>query len=75
MLPLAGVQDNYRHPTMSCREETRVVIADRLVGRQIYMMDGNEKAARLSGVNTPRLLFHTFVNMGALAALAVFFDV
>ncbi len=33
-------------------------------------MGGNEKAARLSGINTPRLLFFTFVNMGLLAALA-----
>jgi putative multiple sugar transport system permease protein len=33
-------------------------------------MGGNEKAARLSGVNTSRLLFYTFVNMGVLAALA-----
>jgi putative multiple sugar transport system permease protein len=41
-----------------------------VVGRRIYAMGGNEKAARLSGVNTPRLLFLTFVNMGALAALA-----
>jgi len=41
-----------------------------VVGRRIYAMGGNEKAARLSGVNTPRLLFYTFVNMGVLAALA-----
>jgi putative multiple sugar transport system permease protein len=41
-----------------------------VIGRRIYAMGGNEKAARLSGVNTPRLLFGTFVNMGALAALA-----
>lgn len=41
-----------------------------VIGRRIYAMGGNEKAARLSGVNTPRLLFYTFVNMGALAALA-----
>ena len=41
-----------------------------VIGRRIYAMGGNEKAARLSGVNTPRLLFLTFVNMGALAALA-----
>jgi len=41
-----------------------------VVGRRIYAMGGNEKAARLSGVNTPRLLFGTFVNMGVLAALA-----
>jgi putative multiple sugar transport system permease protein len=40
------------------------------LGRRIYAMGGNEKAARLSGVNTPRLLFTTFVNMGILAALA-----
>jgi putative multiple sugar transport system permease protein len=41
-----------------------------VLGRRIYALGGNEKAARLSGVNTPRLLFYTFVNMGALAALA-----
>ncbi|HSL29804.1 MAG TPA: multiple monosaccharide ABC transporter permease [Anaerolineales bacterium] len=41
-----------------------------VIGRRIYAMGGNEKAARLSGVNTRRLLFGTFVNMGALAALA-----
>ncbi|MCB9134518.1 MAG: sugar ABC transporter permease [Anaerolineales bacterium] len=41
-----------------------------VLGRRIYAMGGNEKAARLSGVNTPRLLFLTFVNMGILAALA-----
>lgn len=40
------------------------------IGRRIYAMGGNEKAARLSGVNTPRLLFYTFINMGVLAALA-----
>ena len=40
------------------------------IGRRIYAMGGNEKAARLSGVNTPRLLFYTFVNMGVLASLA-----
>jgi putative multiple sugar transport system permease protein len=41
-----------------------------VVGRRIYALGGNEKAARLSGVNTKRLVFLTFVNMGALAALA-----
>ncbi len=40
------------------------------VGRRIYALGGNEKAARLSGVKTQRLAFLTFVNMGALAALA-----
>jgi putative multiple sugar transport system permease protein len=40
------------------------------IGRRIYAMGGNVKAAMLSGVNTTRLLFYTFVNMGVLAALA-----
>ncbi|MCB1356968.1 MAG: sugar ABC transporter permease, partial [Maritimibacter sp.] len=40
------------------------------VGRRIYALGGNEKAAKLSGVNTERLTFLTFANMGLLAALA-----
>ncbi|WP_372338825.1 multiple monosaccharide ABC transporter permease [Mangrovibrevibacter kandeliae] len=40
------------------------------VGRRIYAMGGNEKATKLSGINTERLTFLTFVNMGVLAALA-----
>ena len=40
------------------------------IGRRIYALGGNEKAARLSGINTERLTFLTFVNMGVLAALA-----
>jgi putative multiple sugar transport system permease protein len=40
------------------------------VGRRIYAMGGNEKAAKLSGINTERLTFYTFANMGVLAALA-----
>jgi putative multiple sugar transport system permease protein len=40
------------------------------IGRRIYALGGNEKAARLSGVNTERLVFLTFINMGVLAALA-----
>jgi putative multiple sugar transport system permease protein len=39
-------------------------------GRRIYAMGGNEKAAKLSGINTERLTFITFAIMGALAALA-----
>ena len=46
------------------------ITSQTVIGRRIYAMGGNEKAARLSGVNTPRLLFYTFVNMGVLAALA-----
>jgi len=41
-----------------------------VIGRRIYAMGGNEKAAKLSGVDTTRLLFYTFVNMGVLSALA-----
>jgi putative multiple sugar transport system permease protein len=40
------------------------------VGRRIYALGGNEKAARLSGIKTERLAFLAFVNMGVLAALA-----
>lgn len=39
-------------------------------GRRIYAVGGNLKAARLSGVNTARITFITFVNMGVLAAVA-----
>jgi len=46
------------------------VSSQTVIGRRIYAMGGNEKAARLSGVNTSRMLFGTFVNMGVLAALA-----
>ncbi|MBV9561028.1 MAG: sugar ABC transporter permease [Bradyrhizobium sp.] len=41
-----------------------------VVGRHIYAVGGNAKAAKLSGVKTERLTFLTFVNMGVLAALA-----
>jgi putative multiple sugar transport system permease protein len=40
------------------------------VGRRIYALGGNEKAAKLSGIKTERLAFGTFITMGALAALA-----
>ncbi len=40
------------------------------VGRRIYALGGNEKAARLSGIKTERLSFYTFINMGVLSALA-----
>lgn len=46
------------------------ITSSSVIGRRIYAMGGNEKAAKLSGVNTSRLLFTTFVNMGILAALA-----
>ena len=39
------------------------------VGRRIYALGGNAKAAKLSGINTERLTFLTFITMGALAGL------
>ncbi len=39
-------------------------------GRQLYAMGGNEKAARLSGVNTDRLMFFVYTCMGFLSGLA-----
>jgi putative multiple sugar transport system permease protein len=39
-------------------------------GRRIYAVGGNEKAAKLSGINSDRLVFLCFVNMGVLASLA-----
>ncbi|GEM88539.1 multiple monosaccharide ABC transporter permease [Meiothermus granaticius] len=41
-----------------------------VIGRRIYALGGNEKAARLSGIDTSRLIFLTFANMGLLAAVA-----
>jgi putative multiple sugar transport system permease protein len=41
-----------------------------VLGRHIYAMGGNAKAARLSGVNTERLMFLSYVNMGFLAGIA-----
>lgn len=40
-----------------------------VVGRRIYAVGGNAKAALLSGVNSKRMVFLTFMNMGVLAAL------
>jgi putative multiple sugar transport system permease protein len=39
-------------------------------GRHLYAMGGNEKAAQLSGINTNKVLFLAYVNMGVLAAVA-----
>ncbi len=39
-------------------------------GRYIYAMGGNEKAAKLSGVNTNKTLFLIYINMAFLATLA-----
>ncbi len=46
------------------------VTSKTVAGRQIYAMGGNAKAARLSGINTKKVFFWVYVNMGVLAALA-----
>ena len=38
-------------------------------GRQIYAMGGNAKAARLSGIDTKKVFFWVYANMGMLAAV------
>ncbi|MBW8845462.1 MAG: sugar ABC transporter permease [Burkholderiales bacterium] len=40
------------------------------LGRRVYAVGGNERAARLSGIPTERVTLLCFVNMGVLAALA-----
>jgi putative multiple sugar transport system permease protein len=37
-----------------------------VIGRRVYALGGNQKAAKLSGVNTERLTLYTFINMGSL---------
>ncbi len=39
-------------------------------GRRVYAMGGNEKAAKLSGINTERVTVYIFAIMGALSAFA-----
>lgn len=41
-----------------------------IAGRHVYALGGNEKAAKLSGIKTKRVMFWVYVNMGVLAALA-----
>lgn len=41
-----------------------------ILGRHIYALGGNEKAARLSGIKIKRVKFLVFVNMGILSALS-----
>ncbi len=40
------------------------------VGRYFYAVGGNEKATKLSGINTNKVYFIAYTNMGFLAALA-----
>jgi len=41
-----------------------------IFGRHVYALGGNEKAAKLSGVKTKRVMFLVYTNMGLLSALA-----
>ncbi|MBP1915783.1 putative multiple sugar transport system permease protein [Lederbergia galactosidilyticus] len=46
------------------------VMKKTIIGRHIYAVGGNLKAAELSGVKTKQITFGVFVNMGVLAALS-----
>lgn len=39
-------------------------------GRHLYALGGNMKAARLSGINTQRMMFFAYTNMSFIAAIA-----
>lgn len=41
-----------------------------VAGRQIYALGGNRKAANLSGIDTNKVFFWVYTNMGVLAAIA-----
>ncbi len=42
------------------------------IGRHFYVVGGNIEAARLSGVNTRRIMFLAYLNMAVLTAIATF---
>lgn len=46
------------------------ITSNTTVGRYFYAVGGNEKATRLSGINTNKVYFLAYMNMGFLAALA-----
>lgn len=46
------------------------VTSKTIMGRHLYAVGGNEKAAQLSGINTNKVYFFAYVNMGLLAAVA-----
>ncbi|WP_160689761.1 multiple monosaccharide ABC transporter permease [Clostridium sp. C2-6-12] len=41
-----------------------------IAGRHVYALGGNEKAAKLSGIKTKRVMFWVYTNMGVLSAIA-----
>ena len=46
------------------------ITSQTVAGRQIYALGGNRKAAQLSGINTNKVFFWVYVNMGVLSAIA-----
>ncbi len=46
------------------------VTSNTTIGRYFYAVGGNEKATKLSGINTNRVYFLAYTNMGMLAAVA-----
>jgi putative multiple sugar transport system permease protein len=46
------------------------ITSQTVAGRQIYALGGNAKAASLSGINTKKVFFWVYTNMGLLAGLA-----
>ena len=46
------------------------ITSNTTTGRYFYAVGGNEKATRLSGINTNKTYFLAYMNMGFLAALA-----
>ncbi len=46
------------------------ITSNTTIGRAFYAVGGNEKATKLSGINTNRVYFLAYTNMGFLAALA-----
>ena len=46
------------------------ITSNTTTGRYFYAVGGNEKATRLSGINTNKVYFIAYLNMGFLAAIA-----
>ena len=46
------------------------VTSKTVAGRQIYALGGNRKAANLSGIDTRKVFFWVYVNMGVLSSIA-----
>ncbi|MCR5324551.1 MAG: sugar ABC transporter permease [Lachnospiraceae bacterium] len=46
------------------------ITSNTTIGRSFYAVGGNEKATKLSGINTNKVYFLAYTNMGLLAALA-----